>query len=83
MVTLEVFDHMRSVLLANGWTVGERDPRVNTNYPGRFMAIEPHEDSELPTEDGRNGPWAIVGDDLDELTRKAYDFFCGMCSSDN
>lgn len=59
-------------LRAQGFTVGTRDARLNTNYPGAFMVVEGHEDSELPTEDGRNGPWCIVGDDLAALVDQAY-----------
>lgn len=65
-------EEMRQALQSWGFTVGPRDSRVNTNYPGAFMVIESHEDSELPTQDGRNGPWAIVGDDLNKLVREAY-----------
>lgn len=60
-------------LQSRGFTVGERDPRLNTAFKGAFMVVESHEESELPTEDGRNGPWCIVGDNLDELVDRAYD----------
>jgi len=50
-----------------GWIVGKRDFRINTKFSGKFMVCEPYDDSELPSEDGSNGPWAIVGDDLSEL----------------
>lgn len=50
-----------------GFIIGPRDSRTNTNYPGRYMVAEAYTEDELPTEDGSNGPWAIVGDDLDEL----------------
>lgn len=62
----------RQRLESYGFTCGERDPRINTNYLGRWMVVESHEDSELPTEDGSNGPWCIVGDDLDVLVNQAY-----------
>lgn len=62
-----------SWLRARGFTVGARDPRINTNYPGAFMVVEAHDESELPTEDGSNGPWAIVGDDLQALIDEAYE----------
>jgi hypothetical protein len=55
-----------------GFTVGERDPRLNSNYPGRYMVVESHEESELPTKDGSNGPWCIVGDNLDALIAEAH-----------
>lgn len=38
-------------LRTQGFVIGERDPRANTNYLGKFMVIEAHEASELPTED--------------------------------
>lgn len=60
-----------------GFVVGERDPRLNTNYPGAFMVVEAgYTEDELPTEDGSNGPWCIVGHDLTELVREAYDIWC-------
>jgi hypothetical protein len=55
-----------------GFTVGPRDPRVNTRYDGAFMVIEPHDNEELPTMDGSDGPWAIVGDDLSALIACAF-----------
>lgn len=67
-------DDKTAYLRQQGWTVGDRDPRLNTKFPGRFMCVEEHEESELPTEDGSNGPWCIVGDDLEDLVRRAYDF---------
>lgn len=68
-------DEMADALRRAGFIVGKRDTRVNRNYPGSFMVIEDHEDSELPTDDGSNGPWAIVGDDLSSLIRQAYDIW--------
>lgn len=56
-----------------GFIVGPRDPRLNRKYPGKFMVVESHDESELPTDDGSNGPWCIVGDDLDALVQQAYD----------
>lgn len=38
------------------------------------MVAEGYEDSELPTDDGSNGPWCIVGDDLNSLIAEAFDF---------
>jgi hypothetical protein len=67
-------NHKRKQLEAWGFTVGERTLPVNTNYPGKFMVVEPHERSELPTRDGSNGPWAVVGDDLSALIELAFDF---------
>jgi hypothetical protein len=63
---------MKAALLDMGFIIGDRNPRINTNYPGKFMVAESHEPSELPTKDGSNGPWCIVGDDLDKLIEEAY-----------
>lgn len=78
MTTEEKITFLRSY----GWTVGERDPRLNTDFPGRFMCVEPHEESELPTRNGENGPWCIVGDDLAELVDEAHDFLTGFIDPD-
>lgn len=61
-------------LLTNGFTVGQRDSRVNRNYEGKFMVLDEYEDKELPTNDGSNGPWCVVGDDLETLINQAFDF---------
>lgn len=58
--------------------VGERDKLLNTRYSGVFMVAEPYTSNELPTEDGSNGPWCIVGDDLDKLIEEAYDVYEGL-----
>lgn len=64
----------RSYLEACGFKIGPRDPRgINTNYPGAFMVAEDYEADELPTEDGSNGPWCIVGDNLDDMIAQAFD----------
>lgn len=68
----------RACLEAYGYTVGDRDPRANTNYAGRFMVIEAHEADELPTKDGRNGPWCVVGDNLNNLIARAYEALVSM-----
>lgn len=69
---MKTLSEMRVVLEDFGFVIGNRDPRLNTNYPGRYMVVEAHDESELPTEDGRNGPWCVVGDDIDELIRMAF-----------
>ena len=59
-----------------GFKIGPRDPRLNTDYPGRWMVCEEDPDGggcELPTRDGANGPWCIVGDDMPELINQAFD----------
>ncbi len=65
-------------LKAYGFTVGPRDPRINTNYTGAFMVCEAHEENELPTQDGRNGPWCVVGDDLKTLVNQGFDFIVSL-----
>lgn len=64
-------------LQAMGFVVGDRDPRLNTLYPGAFMVAEEYEDSETPTQDGRNGPWCIVGDSLHALCVEAFRIWDG------
>jgi hypothetical protein len=62
------------------WKFGKRDERLNTNYAGKFMVVEnfDEEDYGLPTLDGGNGPWCIVGDDLERLIDEAYSIFCDI-----
>ena len=55
-----------------GFIVGKRDPRLNTRFSGAFMVCESFEPAEVPTKDGSNGPWCIVGDDLTLLVEQAY-----------
>ena len=69
----KTIEQKRSELEKAGFVVGKRDPRINTDYPGRFMVVEEHEESDLPTRDGSNGPWCIVGNDLNKLVEDAYD----------
>lgn len=64
----------RAFLDECGFLIGPRIAILNTNYPGRFMVLESPEDVTGPTEDGTNGPWCIVGDDLSELIATAFDF---------
>lgn len=73
----------RDYLIKQGWTIGDRDPRINTDYPGSYMCAEPgYQDAELPTRDGRNGPWAIVGDNLSELIDEAHLFWTEFLGSE-
>jgi len=65
-----------------GFTVGDRDPRLNSLYHGAFMVVESHEESELPTFDGSNGPWCVVGDDLPELIDMGFDFLISCETED-
>jgi hypothetical protein len=64
----------RACLEQYGFTVGVRDPRLNSDYPGQFMVVESHEECELPTRNGSNGPWCVVGDDLADLIDRGFDF---------
>jgi hypothetical protein len=59
-------------LIRWGFVVGERNPLINMLYPGEFMVAESHEQSDLPTQDGANGPWCIVGEDLPALVNEAW-----------
>jgi hypothetical protein len=62
-----------------GFIIGPRDPRLNTNYKGRFMVVEEeYEDMRLPTRNGSNGPWCIVGNDLNALIGRAYDVWVSV-----
>lgn len=62
----------RAKLEAAGFTVGARDARINTDFPGRFMVAGAYDESELPTRNGASGPWAIVGNDLSALINEAF-----------
>lgn len=66
----------RMWLEAHGFIVGNRDERINTAFRGQFMVIQPHDETSLPTEDAKNGPWAVVGDNLDELIEQTHNHFC-------
>jgi hypothetical protein len=63
----------REYLESFGYVIGYRDPRLNMDFPGKYMVAEPYEASQLPTRDACNGPWCIVGDDLDALISHAAD----------
>lgn len=58
-----------------GYRIGSRDPRINTASEGKYMVCEDFAEGDypLPTRDGSNGPWAIVGDDMDMLVNEAYE----------
>lgn len=70
-------DQKIEVLRKMGFTIGERDPNFNRAFVGKYMVIEPHEKSEGPTDDGRNGPWCIVGDSLVALVEEAFNCYEG------
>lgn len=81
---------MIEMLQLYGFTIGKRDPRLNTRYPGAFMVVEiadMNDEAEvssynLPTEDGRDGPWCVVGDDQSDLIRRAFDYLMS-CSDEH
>lgn len=79
--------HKISLLEQFGFTIGDRDPRLNTNFAGDFMVVEATHadiaDFSLPTEDGANGPWCIVGDNLDTLVDEAHSYLLGMSDMTN
>lgn len=67
-----------AVLKAYGFTVGARDARLNTDHPGNLMVLEgsiqeAEQDHDLPTANGCDGPWCVVGDSLPELVDEAFD----------
>lgn len=76
MTQQEKIDFLRSY----GFVIGDRESRLNTNYPGKFMVTEGYDEDELPTEDGSNGPWCIVGDDLDALVDEGHEFLSSLIS---
>lgn len=71
------FDDKKAALERMGFTIGKRDPRLNRKFAGAFMVVEWHEESELPTDDGSNGPWCIVGGDLPALVEDAFSVWEG------
>ena len=75
---MTAFTERVGVLLSYGFTIGQRDPRINSNYPGQFMVVEPYEESQLPTQDGRNGPWCVVGDNLSTLVCQGFEYLQSM-----
>ena len=69
-------DSLISRLKREGFRVGARDPKMNTDFAGAFMVAEHYEDGYTqPDGMGGDGVWCIVGDDLNELVTTAADFF--------
>ena len=67
-------DQQRTWLMNHGFVIGARDRRRNTDYEGDFMVAHPIEDeSLLPTTDARDGGFCVVGEDLDQMVREAFD----------
>ena len=66
----------RERLEAAGFIVGDRDPGRNRAWEGRYMVAEPLEPGDAyPTDDASDGPWCVVGDDLDVLIADTCSFF--------
>lgn len=74
---MDVLAIKRHCLESYGFIIGPRDRRINRFYSGAWMVVEAHEESELPTDDGRNGPWCVVGDDLPHLIQLGFDYVVG------
>jgi|HubBroStandDraft_2_1064218.scaffolds.fasta_scaffold449928_2 hypothetical protein len=75
-VVTKSHDEMLADLLMCDFICGPRDVRLNTRYPGKFMVVEEeYRDMDLPTEDGSNGPWCIVGDDFPALVKTAWEIW--------
>jgi hypothetical protein len=62
-------------LLEHGFTIGQRDSRVNRAFLGKYMVLGPYEDHQLPTDDNHNGPYAVVGFNLNNLIVQAFNNF--------
>lgn len=79
--------HRIALLEKYAFTIGDRDERLNTDHPGSHMVVEATaeevSDPVLPTKDGANGPWCIVGDDLDGLVEEAHSYLLGMADDHN
>ena len=58
-----------------GFIVGDRDPRRNTAFKGRYMVAQPCDESLLPTECAATGGWCVVGDDLRDLVDDTFSAF--------
>lgn len=66
-------------LIGNGYTIAAREPKLNTDHMGVFMIAEALEEWDgTPTENGANGPWCLIGDDLAAMVKEAHDFGAGM-----
>lgn len=70
-------------LTEHGFFVGERNPRANTDIPGRFMVIDNATLEQInstsysfPDASHLNGGYCAVDDDLAEIVWEAYVFHC-------
>ena len=64
-------------LLDHDIRVGLRNWNLNTDFPGKYMVAEEHDDRHSQ-KDGDGGVWCIVGDDLEALVDDAYAFWVGV-----
>jgi hypothetical protein len=85
MTTLQ---HKIHFLKSFGFTVGDRNPDLNTDFQGAKMVVEATVDDigdyDLPTADGSDGPWCVVGDDLNDLVDRAMDdYLLSLADSHN
>lgn len=70
-------------LTDHGFFVGERNPRANTNFSGRFMVIDTDTLSILnktelafPDAVDLDGGWCVVSDDRADIVWETYSFHC-------
>jgi hypothetical protein len=69
-------EQKRTYLETLGYFCGARDTRLNTKFPGKFVVTDNDwKEYHLPTQDGSNGPWCIVGDSLDDLICQAFNIW--------
>lgn len=61
----------RAWLVSAGFTIGDRDPTINSSFEGRYMVVE--DASRGPSECASGMGWRVVGDNLDELIDAAFD----------
>lgn len=61
-------------LRKHGFIIGIRDARLNRAFKGSYMVTEQFTEPLTPTDDGRNGPWCIVGDDINNLINLAFHY---------
>lgn len=60
----------KELLEYQDFIVGERDPRVQTEFDGKYMVAQKYDDCEI--ENPHNGDfWCVVGDDLNALMEEA------------
>lgn len=70
----------RATLESYAFTIGARDPQINSDFPGKFMVVEGLAE-QLPCKNAAegNGDWALVGDNLDWLINESFGALHEMC----